>query len=230
MWCQGAGWKKKGCIAPHLPAYKRGKWQLTPISNPSVVWRVPVSPHAAHSDVRGSLLFKPSSLIPEEAEGSRVNGAPRSRALIGGKGWCGRIAVERSVPRLMRPWTPPLRRRFSRPPDQIRFLPAINLESGGPRSTLITTRSPQQRGFDPAAPLDNRVRQRVRECGRGKLSYDNRRWANSILTPCVHTAGPLTPPPPSFIPPFWPPPPLFPPPPPTVVESPALSVYNCPSP
>lgn len=117
---------------------------------------MPVSPHAAHSDVRGSLLFKPSSLIPEEAEGSRVNGAPRSRALIGGKGggvMCPDRCRKISSPCLTRPWAPPLHRRFSRPPDRIRFLPAINLESGGPRSTLITTRSPQQGGFGPAAPI-----------------------------------------------------------------------------
>lgn len=49
--------KKEGSIAPHLPAYERRKWQLTPISHPSAVWRVPVSPRAAHSDARGSLLF-----------------------------------------------------------------------------------------------------------------------------------------------------------------------------
>lgn len=72
-------WKKLHMVTL-LMTYEEVKWQLTPIMHPLVVWRVSMSPCAVRStqEARSS-----SQILFQKAWGSEVNGAPRSRTVIG---------------------------------------------------------------------------------------------------------------------------------------------------
>lgn len=176
---------------------------------------------------RGS-LFSPN-LIPKYLR-EWSNRAPRSRALMGNL--MGPIFAERSVPLFNETLGPSERLSYLSSP----FLTSVGSDSlpshrksgeQRPWSTLITCTPP--RGSSLIRQMTVNACQAcaqvcVHTCvWKGKLSYDNRRWANWILTPYIHTVG--QPIPPSVLTFHLPlPTSLLP------LQSPLLCVHNCLSP